>query len=319
MSYQLQDFKRFLVESYRPGTVYEYMWRVKLFTDWLGGTPIEKVDQTLIINYMHYLKEKVTQPTTYAYALKCYFEFLGRNDLSGKVPVQRINVQKIPLWLPEPAIKVLVSGIKDTRSKAMACLMYDLALRTNEALMLNYGVVKEDKPYVDLESGVANVMRLKTKQYPFSILNLSKWATDQTANFAAMWAISEGSPMFSSKPYRAWLKGGGRMSTSEAVYLWRRERKRFNLPDDFTLHCFRHSKLTWMAVMGESIIDISKFAGHSSTSPTLIYTHIAQQFHNHPELYLKPFKDSTLYAGMIKATNGWYNSWLTKQAGTDTK
>jgi len=151
MAYNLGQFKTFLEESYRPGTVYEYLWRVRKFLDWLGGAPIKSVDQNTIVEYIRYLRQNgVRQTSTYAYALKCYFEFIGRNDLSGKVPVRRENVGKVPIWLPEPALKVLIAHIGDERMKVLATVMYDLALRVSEALMLNVGPLDSNIPWVDV-------------------------------------------------------------------------------------------------------------------------------------------------------------------------
>jgi integrase len=315
MAYNLGQFKTFLEESYRPGTVYEYLWRVRKFLDWLGGAPIKSVDQNTIVEYIRYLRQNgVRQTSTYAYALKCYFEFIGRNDLSGKVPVRRENVGKIPIWLPEPALKVLIAHIGDERMKVLATVMYDLALRVSEALMLNVGPLDSNIPWVDVQARLANVYRLKTKSYPFNVLPMSGWACKVVEGYIAKNGIGYGMPLFTTKPYMPWMKGGGRMSDGEASYLWRNVRKAFNLPEQFTLHCLRHSRLTWKAVEGETIIDISKFAGHASTSPTLIYTHLAQQFLSKPEVILEPFRQCTLYDRMLKGVMKWRDTYYMRQA-----
>ena len=306
----LSEFETFLKESYRPGTVYEYLWRVKLFLKWLGGKSINSVDQNTIISYMHFLRQNgVRQPSTYAYALKCYFEFVGRNDLSGKVPVQRSNVMKTPLWLPEPALRVLFSNIRDDRLKVLGVLMYDLALRVSEALMLNLGPLDSSLAWVDVDGRSANVYRLKTKGYPLTLLPLSDWVANVVDQYIRKYGIQYAMPIFTTKPYKPWMKGGGRMSDSTAENLWYHARKELGIPDDFTLHCFRHSKLTWLAVNGATIIDIAKFAGHSSTSATLIYTHLAQQFLNRPEIILEPFKQCKVYDKMLSSTVRWAERW----------
>lgn len=311
MSYDLVQFETFLKESYRPGTVYEYLWRVRLFINWLKGKPLSSVDQNTIVSFMSYLRQRgVRQPTTYAYALKCYFEFLGRNDLSGKVPVQRSNVMKVPLWLPEPALRVLFSNIVDDRLKVLSVLMYDLALRINEALMLNLGPLDSSLAWVDVAGCCANVYRLKTKGYPLTLLPLSDWAANVVDQYVKKYRIAYAMPIFSTRPYKPWMKGGGRMSESTAENLWLIERRRLNVPESFTLHCLRHSRLTWMAVNGATIMDIAKFAGHASTSATLVYTHLAEQFLNRPELILEPFKGCTLYGKMLDSTKRWVEKWL---------
>lgn len=309
--YNLSRFKEFLEASYRKGTVYEYMWRVRKFTEWLSRRRLQvsSLTQSDIMDYMSELRKNVKQPVTYAYAIKCYFEYLGRKDLSGMVPVQRVNVQKVPLWLPFPAVKVLVDSIKDARTKALCSIMYDLALRVNEALAMRVGPLTPDVPWVNLDTGLANVYRLKTKQYPFMNLTLSSWANSILSDYVKQYRIAKGRYLFETKPYRAWMKGGGRMSESEASYLWRQIRENYGLPDDFTLHSFRHSRLTWMSVMGSTIIDISKFAGHSSTNPTLIYTHLKEQFLNKPDIVLQPFSKCIIYDEMLEATLRWYDRW----------
>lgn len=299
-----RDFKVWMDSQYRALTAYQYWLSCRRFLSWAKidkPAGLEKLQPGDFIEYDDYLKVSGVKNRNMAgFAIRSLLSYYGLHDMVGKVPARREFVSKAPRWLPEPIILQMIELAPDYRIKAMMALSYDLALRIREALMLDIKP-KSDTAYVDLRSGTANVYREKTKLYPWQTLDVGKFALDAARGYIKGERHDNCSALFTTAPYRPGGKGGGRMSVWWAERLWANFMVGLGLnPRLWNFKLLRHSKLTWMAVEGKDLVEIAKFAGHSTPNPTLIYVHLSSQYLNRPEIFLEELRGSKLYGPAMK-------------------
>ena len=291
------EYRKFMGHEYREGTAYQYWNRCNRFLIWAAiRTPqqLTNLNSGIFLKYDDYLKKQgITQRNTHGFAIRSMLQYFGLNELSGKVPARRDTVQAIPRWMPDPILMMMLGYAPHIRLKALTAVAYDLALRVSEAMLLDI-VPNPNKAYIDLETGSARVYRLKTKQFPWQLLQVSKSTLDLLNVYNEQERVPDKTALFTTKPYREGGNGGGRMSKETAETDWRKWMKNLGLVG-WEFKMLRHSRLTWMSVQGNSLTDIAKFAGHSSPNPTLIYTHLSMMWEKTPMMFLEELKGSVLY------------------------
>lgn len=283
-----QEFKQWLRASFKQSTFEEYLWRTEKFREALHIQKPEELNALTSTSITRYLGT-LGSSRSYAYAIINLLKFHGLDALANRVPTPVTYVQKIPEWLPEPVIQqVLIDKhAPDSRMSALAAVTYDLGLRAEEVLMLNVGPGNVGTPWIDLETGHANIFREKTRAFPWQTHKLSGWAKEKL--LAHISQGQKGAPLFTSKQSQA-----SRM-TYDAMHaqwgFWMEDLGTTNLKH----HFLRHSKLTWMAVEGKDLVDIMRFAGHSNLGSTSIYLHMGQAFKNNPLSSIESIKESKIY------------------------
>ncbi len=299
-------FERFMASQYRPATVQEYRWRYKKFLETMNIKTVKDLQQLTTLNVIDYiddLKKRLGNTSTHAYAVKALLEFHGMKNLAAQVPAPRGWAKFEPKWIPWPVLKMMIdSHSPNKRMKAISALGYDLALRISEAVALNR-VPRPDTQYVDTRKGLARIYRLKTRQYPIQLLQVSEWALEHVRKYLAIRRDNDPA-LFTSLEFVPGA-GGGRISARNVERYWGLWTQSLGYPYPCTYKVLRHSRLTWMAIEGKSIIEIAKFAGHTSTNSTLIYTHIGQQFTSNPMMFLDDLKKSEIYEPGRKALEEW--------------
>jgi len=282
-------FRRYLTAQYRPATVVTYTYAYTNFLHWKQENRVENLTPADVMNYLETLPESAR--AVHAYAIKAYLEFYGKHDLASKVPVPRASYSmKLPTWIPEPVLMWLVREAPRPVIKAILAVGYDLALRLNELVILNR-VPRPDTPYIDLETGEANIYREKTKRYPWQQMQLSEWALKYLRAYRDFVRSDDAS---NEKPLFVTLTGR-RVNASDVEYHFKNWLEKDLGLDTGGFKILRHSKLTWMAVEGKELVEIAKYAGHSTPNPTLIYIHAASQFRKNPLAYIDWMKSSTIY------------------------
>jgi len=283
-------YRNFLEAQYRPSTVSVYWRATASFVNWMRmhGMPVT------IEGVTRYLS---TVPAgarpLHAYAIKSYLGFTGFEQVSRQVPVPRGSYTRIrpQIWFPYPVVRYIVEHTSSVRLAAMIAVSYDLALRREELRRLNR-VQVGDEPHVDIGTGKAIVYRMKTRQYPWQQLQLSKWSMAYLRRYLNK-RTDDGPVLFAGPD-------GGRLSPSGIdAFIRGHLRDEFGTPG-VSIKAFRHSRLTWMAVEGHSLIDIAKWAGHSTPNPTLIYIHVAEQFRMNPLMAIDFLKGTGLYDIAVK-------------------
>jgi integrase len=283
-------YRQFLEAQYRPSTVAVYWRATANFVHWMRmhGMPVT------IEGVTRYLS---TVPAgarpLHAYAIKSYLGFMGFEQVARQVPVPRGSYIRIrpQMWFPYPLIKYMVEHTSSARLAAMIAVAYDLALRREELRRLNRAQL-ENEPYVDVGTGRAIVYRMKTRQYPWQQLQLSRWAITYLRRYLD--SRADGGPALFAGP------DGQRLSPSAIdAFIRGRLRDEFGVPG-VSMKAFRHSRLTWMAVEGHSLIDIAKWAGHSTPNPTLVYIHAAERFRMNPLASIEFLKGTPIYPTAVR-------------------
>lgn len=293
------DFREWMKAEYRPITCTHYWSCCRRFIEWArikSPQELGTVSPSLFLEYDRELKNNgVGSRQQHGFALRSMLAYFGYNDLVGKVPARRETVQKPPKWLPKPVIDVMVEHAPDERMKALTSLSYDLALRIREALMFNI-TPKPGTVYIDLRKGQANIYREKTKLYPWLLTQVSNETMERIRGYMKV-RNKTSDALFTSTPYFEGGKGGGRLSVFHAEHLWHKWMGQLKMdPYTWNFKMLRHSKLTWMHVQGKDLVEIAKFAGHSTPNPTMIYLHLASQWEHNPEMFLTDIKGSVIYA-----------------------
>lgn len=293
-------FIKYLEAQYRPSTVHVYTGILKRFVEGMDGRELT------VENVMRYLQSVSDgERSITSYAIRMFLRYKGYGDLANMVPVSHgtFTRKKMPLWIPEPVVKYIVDTSKQRypRFAAMVAVSYDLALRRNELYMLNR-VPMVDHPYINPDNGRAVIYRMKTRQYPWQQLSLSDWSLKLLRNYLRT-RRDDDDALFTSED-------GGRLSYNGIdTYFRRRMSTDYGFsPNSVSIKMLRHSKLTWMAVQGYSLIDIAKYAGHTTPNPTLIYIHAASQFRSDPIATLESLKGTKIYNDAVRVVEDYVKS-----------
>jgi integrase len=285
-------FRDFMNSQYRKSTCHRYSYSCEMFKKRMGiqaPDQLRSLTADSVIGYINEVKarRKSEGALVDAYAIKAMLEFFDCADLASKVPAPKGFVLSSPKWLPEPLIHVMVDKYSpNALMAAIASVGYELGLRIQEAIQLDR-VAQVGVPYVDPKTGRATVRRLKTKQWPWQEHQLGPWAMQHLSFYLAQ--RKDRHPALFVGP-----RSGERVDMRTLQHSWAEwMKKTIGLNADFRL--LRHSRLTSMAIDGRDIIDIARFAGHSSVTPTLIYTHIAGAYRSNPSIVLKELEGSLLY------------------------
>ncbi len=160
------------------------------------------------------------------------------------------------------------------RDRALLVVFYACGLRRNEGHHLDVGDVDLDRKLVHVRKGKAR----KERYVPFNDVNaryLSEYIHEgrlqllRSRNEGALFVTVSGKRQgYQSLAVR--LEELQRRSDDQRM----RERP-------ITLHGLRHSIATHLLQGGMSLEKIARFLGHSSLESTQIYTHLAEEEHEH--------------------------------------
>ena len=290
-------FVKYLEAQYRPSTVRVYSGIIRRFVEGMNGRDLTPEN---VMAYLQSVSDGERAITSYA--VRMFLKYKGYPELASMVPVSRgtFTRKKMPMWIPEPVVKYIVedSSKRYPRLAAMIAVSYDLALRRGELMALNR-VPMVDRPYINPTNGRAVIYREKTRQYPWQQLTLSDWSLRYLRNYLRQRRDDDDALIVS--------EDGGRLSYNGIDTYFRRRMSEdygFN-SNSVSMKMLRHSKLTWMAVQGYNLIDIAKYAGHTTPNPTLIYIHIASQFRADPIGALEHLKGTRIYNDAVRVVEDY--------------
>jgi len=270
MSSDLVDrFKMYLRYSGKSDrTVYLYANRVEDFLK-LVNKNLDEINRDDILNYYNYL-EKVKKYSkrsmyTVGWALKSFFQMIGKNDVAMWIPTPSFNVVSEPKWIPEDKIMCVIDH------DPVLCVAYDLALRLREVLLLRLENYNPD-------TGEIEVYRLKKKGQPMSQILVVGGTEPKThcRDVLNKYIHDIGNPR-SGKMFN--------ISDRTIQYRFKRRLKMCGLnPKEYTFHSLRHSRLTHIAIYQlrnngyVDIVSLAKFAGHAKPDTTMMYVHLAHKY-----------------------------------------
>jgi len=199
-----------------------------------------------------------------AYALFGLFEYSSEPNYKH-ISIPRVTISDEPSFLYPEEIDLIISQAKGVLSPLIA-YSYDLALRFGEA-------VNTKRSDFKLSTFKAKVTREKQRNPMEQVLdvnpkygNIVKEYLEKRKDSSEYLFVSDVlSRKLSINEQHSFAK-----LCNETLKL--KDRSESGKPIRF--HILRHTRLTWLAAAGKSNIEISKFAGHISTSSTLKYINL---------------------------------------------
>lgn len=173
---------------------------------------------------------------------------------------------KILLRLPKQTGK---SGIRDT---VLLSLLYDSGARAQEICDLCIGDITLGKTCKIKLHGKGN----KTRKVPISAdvaKLIRKYISDRGMNFKD----NRNEALFPSQRSDRITTACIRNLVSKYVGIAKKEHPALFVADNYSPHCFRHSKAIHMLEAGVPLIYIRNFLGHESVNTTEVYARVSQE------------------------------------------
>ena len=109
------------------------------FSDFIGSESVAEIDPTVVRQWIAWLKQRDCTPQTISrevYALRSFFEFLGRAGVVDLSPLRLIRnrrlPKRLPRWLTEKEMERFLAAADNRRDKAILEVMYASGCRIAE-------------------------------------------------------------------------------------------------------------------------------------------------------------------------------------------
>ena len=258
-----EDFYKYLKYDKSERTAYNYSRNVSNFL-WFVDKPLDQITPLDVTRWYDHLRSKAPRLHSarsiwrYGWALRCFFNIMGRPDLAKKTPIVKFEVPE-PLWLPEKTTFELIGNISPL------CVGYELALRIGELQYLKRSTFNPN-------TGEIEVKRLKHKgQRDTYILRMDNWCLEILNDYVERYGDYIGDRIFP-------------MGTATVGRTFRARANSLGLSQKYTFHCLRHSRITHIAIRQleeKGVVDelsLAKFAGHLRLETTRLYVHLASKY-----------------------------------------
>lgn len=263
---QVRKFFKAIKSQKNRDRAYRYAKTAQRLLDHLELEP-EEIDPVDVEGFLGHCREEGYSDSSiswYASCLKVFFRKIGQYDLSKSIEIPDYQ-QEEPDWIEDhDRIRELIHSTQYPRGEAILAVGYELALRAGEVPKLR---VEEFEP----EKNRINVRRLKHRGNPNQYLLPIR---DRYANILNQWLQERKRNSEQIFPY-----------TSQTVSnTFRRTAKRIDMPEEYSFHTLRHSRITHAAIdMLENegttdLMRLAKFAGHVEPKTTMQYVHLAEEY-----------------------------------------
>ena len=258
---EIKDFEAYLDVSKAWITRSKYVGAVKRFFRFVQKYP-KDVTLNDIVKFLSRYKNPRSQ-YWYAYALKSFFEFIGRSELARRIPVASY-VSKAPEILSEEEIMKGIKMLTRVRDKALILTAYECALRIGEVVLLNRSdYLRQTKEMrVHRLKGVKGIVSDHVLPISDTLCELlDQYLSIRNDNCEALFVCGN--------PAR-------RMSTEMVRYIFKKFARLIGKPH-LTFHVLRHSRLTHLALRGADVITLAELAHHKNPQSTMIYIHLSSK------------------------------------------
>lgn len=241
----------------------------------LATFEVEKIDHGLVRKYLAYLNNRGLSKTTSARrlaALKSFFRYLIKKDLSERNPLLLVATPKIPKKLPhyleqDDMTRVLeqpeLSSETGLRDRALLELLYGAGIRVSELVQL-------DLDSIDLAYGYVRVFGKGGRERLVPIGKLAITAVKEYVQLARpKWACGPNPALFLNQK-------GGRLSDRTVRTLVNKYCRQANTKETVSPHGFRHSFASHLLDNGADLRAVQELLGHKKISSTQIYTHVSR-------------------------------------------
>jgi len=239
----------------RPSTLQTQAYWIRRYIEW---AKLDRATVSKLPEFIDYLKQRGLAPSTINVA---YHSLKHIAEITGE-EVPRVSLppveEKIPSFLSENEIKMLIDGIPNLRDQCIVALLYDAALRRGELVALNC----ED---VNLKEKTITIRRREKEVYPH-VAPLSERTVELLRRYLRVRKCKKGESLFTNG-------AGERLSPSTIYDVVKRWSRRI-LGKHVHPHQLRHSCAALLRKQGLSIELIGDFLGHKNLNTTRRYARI---------------------------------------------
>jgi len=270
-----EKFFRYLEieKNYSKYTIDNYKLDLKGFMEFLGETPLEKVDYLVLRKYLAKLKERnliSKSINRHLSSLRSFFKFLVKESYLKANPASGLSSPKqekhLPIFLTEEEVNKLINAVgpKDEaefRDKAIMETFYSTGIRVSELVGLNI----DD---VDFIGGIVKVLGKGRKE---RLVPIGEQALSSLRNYLdKRKKYRDDDALFLNKNG----KGIGCRGVRNIIYKYI---KIASVKLGVSCHTLRHSFATHLLDRGADLRSVQELLGHANLSTTQIYTHLTTE------------------------------------------
>ena len=137
----LRKFHKWLSMGYARGTADVYRAYVEKFLEFYGEVPpvLEPSEEVeVVMEFLESLPYRDSSRRTACYALRAFYNFLGRPDIASRIPAVRAMPRTPePITFHFEQLKRVILMVPELRDRALLCVAYCAGLRRSEVCLLN--------------------------------------------------------------------------------------------------------------------------------------------------------------------------------------
>ena len=257
----LLEFKKKLtLQRYATSSIKSYTNAFAKFLIAFEGSPLEKVKEQNIENFLFHLQKTGNISSAYQKqilsAIGKYYELFHSRKLDLKYLYSKCKQKTLPKYLRRNEIIRLISACQNIKHLCITKLLYGCGLRVGEVIELRIKDVNSDQMLLHINMAKENKDR---------IVKLPKTVLDDLRSYYMKYKpkdfLFEGQnkPFYSAKSIQNFIK----------KYAFKAK-----ITKTVTPHMLRHSYATHLVESGVDIRFVKELLGHNSIKTTEIYTHI---------------------------------------------
>ena len=276
MQQYIDKFVRYLEieKNVSPHTLVNYKIDLRAFSNFLGDTPIEKIDYLFLRKFLAHLKNVQYDKRSIARRLAClrsFFKFLCRDGYLKNNPATGLATPKLDKKLPffldvNQTAKFLEmpvdrNDVISLRDKAVMEVLYSTGMRVSELVGLSINDI-------DFIGGVAKVRGKGKKERLLPVGDTALRATK------AYLDKRSGDENTRNRQALFLNKNNTRLSDGAVRAIVDKHMHAASLRENVSPHTLRHSFATHMLDKGADLRSVQELLGHANLSTTQIYTHV---------------------------------------------
>lgn len=270
------DFIAFLrnERNVSPQTSRAYLSDLEQFADFLGDTPLDRVDHRTLRTFIAHLMKLRIKKSSIARklsAIRTFFKYLSRQGVLTNNPGRLVSTprreKRLPAVLTADDAQRLMEApggvayddqLKDLRDRAVLETLYSTGIRASELIGMN----RDDIDPRD------RLIRIRGKGRKERVVPVGHRALDA---IMAYLGIKSGAP---EVPAVFTGPSGKRLTARTVQRILENYRKRLGFAQKASPHTLRHSFATHLLESGADLRAIQELLGHASISTTQRYTHL---------------------------------------------
>lgn len=261
MSYQLAKIKYLemlnsecKIRGFSSQTIKSYSFHVSHFLDFLYKSRLNLNQEGVKSYLLSQEKSRNTMRLKYA-AIRFFFLSVLKKPFSIKeIPIMKKEKQ-LPKVISKEKIKLIINSIKNLKHRLIIKFLYSSGLRLSELLSLKREDLDFDNNLICVRQGKGQKDRM-TLLSPFLKEDLLKYYS--TNEFETKYVFEGRKSKYSKKSVQKIFERAGN-----------------KIGLKIHPHMLRHSFATHLLEQGTDLRYIQKLLGHSSSTTTEIYTHVA--------------------------------------------